>query len=361
MTATTVNPTPNLEAARAAFEKFLLAIPKTARVVAMHDCDADGIAAGVLWQRGLERLGFSNIARVIPDRERNAWTLVNRARAASTAPEYFFLLDLGSQSRRVVENAPHCLIDHHQPEGAPDGDILISAYRWNPIPNTSWLLWDLLQPLINIDDLDWVSVIGTLSDLGEKAPFDLINTAKKKYTAKYLKEATTLVNAPRRASHYHPEAAATALLNHENPKDFVLSNSSEVLELKTAREEVKAALQEAKKAAPVFSKMHPVALVRVSTPCQVHPLIAQIWRTRLPKYIVIAANDQYLPGRVNFSARASTQFNVLEFLRGFQISDGEGSFGHGHDQASGGSLPVARWNELIQAMGFSREVEANES
>jgi single-stranded-DNA-specific exonuclease len=351
---------PNLEAAREAFNNFLSAIPKAARVTAMHDCDADGIAAGVLWQRGLERLGFLNLTRVIPDRERNAWTPANRARAAQSAPEYFFLLDLGSQPVRVVENAPHCFVDHHRPEGAPPGDVLISAYRWNPIPNTSWLLWDLLQPLVDITDLDWIATIGTLSDLGEKASFDLIEICKKKYSAKYLKEATTLVNAPRRASHYHPEAAATALLHHANPKELVLSSSGEVRELKAAREEVKTALEEAKKAAPVFSKTHPVALVRVSTPCQVHPLMAQIWRTRLPKYIVIAANDAYLPGRINFSARAGTDYNVLEFLRNIVISDGEGSFGHGHDQASGGSLPVARWNELLNALGFFNDVRAGE-
>jgi len=345
-------------AARQTFAEFLAKIPHDARITAMHDSDADGVTSGVLWQRGLERLEYSRLARVIPNRQRNAWTPENRALAQAANPEYFFLMDLGSQPHRVVENAPHCFIDHHRPEGFPDGDILISAYNWNPIPNTSWLLWELLRPLVNIEDLDWVAVVGTISDLGEKAPFDLIQSAKKKYTAKYLKEATTLVNAIRRSSHYNPEAGAQALLNHESPKDLVLSESAEVAELKAAREEVKLALNEAKKAAPVFSSTHPVALIRLSTPCQIHPLIAQIWRTRLPKYIVIAANDQYLPGRINFSARASGDTNVLEFLRSFEIADGEGDFGHGHDQASGGSLPVSRWNELLKVMGFSSEVFA---
>ena len=31
----------------------------------------------------------------------------------------------------------------------------------------------------------------------------------------------------------------------------------------------------------------------------------------------------------------------------------EGYFGYGHDQASGGSIPVAAWNELLRQMGFS--------
>lgn len=96
-----------------------------------------------------------------------------------------------------------------------------------------------------------------------------------------------------------------------------------------------------------------VALIRLHSPCQVHPLIAQIWRSRLPQFIVIAANDGYLPGRVNFSARSRSGVNVLEFLRAADIGEGEGTFGHGHDQASGGSLPVARWNALLAQWGFA--------
>jgi single-stranded-DNA-specific exonuclease len=84
----------------------------------------------------------------------------------------------------------------------------------------------------------------------------------------------------------------------------------------------------------------------------VHPLIAQIWRTRLPKYIVIAANDAYIPGRVNFSARAAEGTNVLSFLRSIELSGGDGQYGHGHDQASGGSLPVGLWHELLEKLGF---------
>jgi single-stranded-DNA-specific exonuclease len=130
----------------------------------------------------------------------------------------------------------------------------------------------------------------------------------------------------------------------------VESQSDELKVLHAARAEVKIALEEAKRAAPVFSNN--VALIRLNSKCQVHPLMAQIWRTRLPKFIVIAANEGYLPGKVNFSARAATGINVLQFLNSIQLPDGEGHFGHGHDQASGGSLPVARWNALLEQLGF---------
>jgi single-stranded-DNA-specific exonuclease len=128
-----------------------------------------------------------------------------------------------------------------------------------------------------------------------------------------------------------------------------------VEELRSARAEVKQAMEVGRKAAPIFARN--VALIQVNSPCQIHPLLAQSWRTRLPKHIVIVANSGYLPGRVNFSAR-SVSTNVLQFLRAQQISEGEGSYGHGHDQASGGSLPQERWQELLSKIGFPIEAIA---
>ncbi len=72
---------------------------------------------------------------------------------------------------------------------------------------------------------------------------------------------------------------------------------------------------------------------------------------------MIAANDGYLPDRVNFSARSRSGINVLEFLRATEIEEGEGNFGHGHDQASGGSLPTDRWDALLRQWGFVKAAQ----
>ena len=348
-----INLTPTLESARDAFRTFLARIERSKRVVVLHDCDADGVTAGVVLQLALERAGFEKVALVVPDRDRNAWTQANRERVQAVAPAHLFVLDLGSQSEPVIAGVTTCFIDHHRPEGVPPGDTLISAYTWEPIPNTSLLVWELCKEIAQVSDYDWIAAIGTTSDLGEKAPFEMLAYAKSKYTAKYLKEASALINAARRASHYAPEVAAKALLTHSDPRSLVNSTTAEVEQLRTARAEVNAALAEAKKAAPVFAGN--VALVRVNSPCQIHPLIAQSWRTRLPKYIVIVANEGYIPGRVNFSVRTASGVNVLDFLRSFDLSEGEGSYGHGHDSASGGSLPPERWNELLVKLGFELE------
>jgi len=347
-----INTTPTLEAARDAFKAFVERIKAQQRLVILHDSDADGVTAGVVLQLALSRAGFGNVTRVIPDRERNAWTPANRKQVQAAAPDYLFVLDLGSQSEPVIPGIPTCFIDHHRPEGVPPGDTLISAYTWNPVPNTSLIVWELSKVIAEVSDLDWIAAIGTISDLGEKAPFEMLGVAKTQYTAKYLKEATTLINAARRASYYDPEVAAKVLLTHTSPRDIVNSNAAEVEQLRSARAEVKAAMDEARKAAPVFAGN--VALVQINSPCQIHPLIAQSWRTRLPKYIVIVANSGYIPGRVNFSVRTNSGINVLDFLGNIGLSEGEGNYGHGHDFASGGSLPVERWQELLVKLRFEQ-------
>ncbi len=349
---------PSLEAhwseARQVFRVWIENLAPDAKFVALHDVDADGLAAGALWQRTLERAG-KNALRVVPDRERNAWTGANRQKLADARPDALFCLDLGIAAEKILPGVPTCFIDHHRPDisqnEAHDGDALISGYAWDPIPNTSWMMWEIGREIADISDLDWVGVVGTLSDLGEKAPCEQIALCKKKYGAKWLKEATVLVNAPRRSASFEADLGARALLEFENPKALCESESEVVLSLREARREVTSALDEGKKAAPKFAGQ--VALIRVSSPCQIHPLIAQVWRSRLPKFIVICANDAYVPGRVNFSARSSAGINALDYLKSIEIAPGEGSFGNGHDQASGGSLPVARWEELLGKMGFA--------
>jgi len=333
--------TGNLSEARAAFASFVDALPREARLLVFHDFDADGVTAGVVLQRALERLGFTNVLRRTPGRERDAWSETNRALIAEARPEAVFLLDLGSREEPLVENARCCIIDHHRPDGVPPGALLITAYSWDPIPNTSLMVFDLCA---DVEDLDWIAAIGALSDVGERAPFPLLAAVKKRYAMSDLKEATALVNAARRASECDPETAARALLSHASPRDFVRSSSPEVEALRAARAEVQLAMAEAKKAAPKFAGN--VALVRVSSRCQVHPVIAQIWRTRLPKYIVIVANDAYLLGRVNFSARSQSGVNLLDFLRA------NGVDARGHDQATGGSVSVEEWNALLERLGF---------
>jgi len=352
------SPEEHLPKAIATFQKFMEGLdPKAPTTVLCHS-DADGVAAGAIMYRALERLGFERLTVLVTGKGENAYTPKTKRLTADTNPATLFVLDLGCKEEPVVSGVPTLFVDHHRPFGVPPEGVLISSYTWEPIPNSSLLVWWLCREMTDVEDMDWVAAIGTLSDLGDKAPFDIVPAAKKKYKAKWLKEATALVNAARRSSSGDAETALWAILKASHPREIVEGKSEEARKLQEYRAEAKAAFAEAKRAAPKFSGQ--VALVRIKSPCYVHPLVAQIWRTRLPKYIVIVANEGYIPGYVAFSVRTSADVNVLDFLGGIQVDVAEGYMGYGHDQASSGVIPVASWNELLRRLGFGEEVFAKE-
>jgi len=342
-----------LAEAIASLEGFLAKIAKSALTTVLCHSDADGVAAGAIMYRALERLGFERLTILVTGKGENAYTPKTKRLVAETHPDALFVLDLGCKEESVVSGVPTLFVDHHRPLGVPPEGVLISSYTWEPVPNTSLLVWWLCREVAEVEEMDWVAAIGTLSDLGDKAPFEIVPAAKKKYKAKWLKEATVLVNAARRSSAGDAEMALWAILKASHPKEIVEGATEEAGKLWEYRTEVKLAFAEAKRAGPKFSGQ--VALVRIKSPCYVHPLVAQIWRTRLPKHIVIAANEGYIPDYVAFSVRTSADVNVLDFLGGIQVDVAEGYMGYGHDQASSGVIPVESWNELLRRLGFGKE------
>ena len=345
----------HLAAARTAFHEWIAARDKAERLVVFCHFDADGLAAGALFGRGLARLGFEDVHVVSSGRSENAFYSESvKERLGALDAASLIVTDLGVNAAGVLGGVPTLYVDHHRPEGTPDGAV-ISGYDWEHVPCSAWLAFDLLEAETEVDDLLWIAAVGVLSDLGDKAPWPRLGEAKKRYTAKWLKEAVVLTNAARRASTFDAETPLHLLMTGEGPK--ALSDGAGSERLAAYRKEVNAEMREARKAAPVFSESEPFALVRLDSACQVHPLIAQQWRGRLPKYAVIAANTGYRDGVVAFSTRtARTDLVLPEIFQAIDVGPAYADdFGHGHDAASGGHLPPPIFNDLLDALGFPDE------
>jgi len=99
-----------------------------------------------------------------------------------------------------------------------------------------------------------------------------------------------------------------------------------------------------------------VALLRFSSPAQIHPLVATAWSRRLDPRVVLAANDGCLPGRVNFAVRGGD--GDLRALLRQAHPDVGGEFAHGHDRATGGSVAPEDFERLLAALGLERNPRA---
>ena len=100
-----------------------------------------------------------------------------------------------------------------------------------------------------------------------------------------------------------------------------------------------------------------VALIFFSSPCQIHPLIAQQWRGRLQGEIVIAANAGYRPGWVHFAARTARKVDLVEFLGERRPPGADDLYGSGHKAATGGALRLDDWAWFLRRLGFDAPAE----
>lgn len=104
---------------------------------------------------------------------------------------------------------------------------------------------------------------------------------------------------------------------------------------------------------------------------QIHPVLASRWANSLKSKatFVMVANSGYLPSRVNFACRVTKTttdssvdlISVLESYarnrEGLRERMGD-DFAKGHGRATGGSISVAEFEELVEVMGFGAKVAA---
>lgn len=172
----------------------------------------------------------------------------------------------------------------------------------------------------------------------------------------------TRAKIARRTGTYDVSTAWHALLSAHDPKEIMTNER-----LATARAEINAEVEKCTHTAPKFSKDGKIAVLKISSAAQVHPVIATRWAGHLKSKaleIVLVANYGYLPGKVNFSCRIArcarareTPVNIIESLKAAADLDegdlvqrlGE-SFARGHKEASGGIVPTAEFEELMHLL-----------
>ena len=137
------------------------------------------------------------------------------------------MTDLGSREGVILRGAdgqpvPLLLLDHHRPVGQPEGSTLITAYGTGDpdgdgkdVATSGLLCWWCARALVGeakAQEWLWLAGISIQSDLGDKAPFAELAQAKKLFGGGALRDATSLLNAPRRTAEGRADAALALLL-----------------------------------------------------------------------------------------------------------------------------------------------------
>ncbi len=353
----------------------------------MPDKDADGLTSGAILQKTLLLLGLPRdlISAHLLRKGSNIHEEAEREAMAAHGPAYVFVLDQGSRRSPPVIDAPHraLVIDHHwapSDDDFPDGAEHVTACRSPPVATSSLLTYHVCHALDGrvAASCDWLCVVGTHGDLGNalkwEPPFPDMQATFKTHTKRALNEVVSLINAPRRTASYDVPGAWAALTAAESPAD--LRGNSDLL---AARAEVNAEVARCARAAPRFSGDGRIAVFRISSAAQVHPVIATRWAGYLQSSrlkVVLVANDGYLPGMVNLSCRVARcshgqdpPVNIIEVLQG--VADrapdptlrarlGE-SFARGHKEASGGIVPKDEFEELMAILEIGQKPQGVDS
>jgi single-stranded-DNA-specific exonuclease len=232
---------------------------------------------------------------------------------------------------------PGVLIDHHVPEVAPRGDqVVVSSFGSSPEVPTAALMRRLLP-----DAPAWLAAVGAVGDLGPAA-FGLEECGDAPQGA--VRRLASLVDSPRRVPGGPVRTALALLIDHDGPEEALLD--PRIAELEAAKRTWKAEYDRLVDTTPAMDEA--LAVLRISSTCRVHPLIATMWARRLAPRLVIVANDAYLDGRVDFAIRGGTGLTAR--LR-HALPDAGGEFAHGSDRASGGCLTPDDFERLLIALG----------
>ena len=309
--------TGDLQSARTALREAVAVVCHT---------DADGLAAGAI---ALRHRGETASHAVLLGRGETPF-----ATGAALPDGLLAILDWGV---RPLARAA-LIVDHHAPE-APLGPLTVSTYGEQPEVPTAPLMRRLVP-----DAPSWLAAVGALGDVGDAA-FALPECAgARPKTA--LRRLTALVNAPRRLSDGPVRTALELLVEHEDPA--VALRDPRIAALEEAKAAWRAEFDRVVRTAPRVADG--VAVLRFASSAQVHPLVATTWARRLAPRMVVAANDDYLPGMVNFAVRGG-EGDLRERLRRALPGVG-GEFAHGHDRATGGSLTPTDFQALLAGLGL---------
>ena len=207
-------------------EAFPAALERFAKdpLIVCHN-DADGLSAGVIFKKVLERRGFAPAVRILGKGE-NAYSAEFRAELETRSFGGLILTD-GGTSAKLAATGPLSVGDHPVPRGLPANSTTISGVDDRPIPTSSLLAYRCAQAAGAADGLLWLAAVGIVGDMADGDNFPEWEAAKAQGGVTALRKAVSLVNAPRRTANGDASAAFALLDQAAGPKAVLSGEHSE--------------------------------------------------------------------------------------------------------------------------------------
>lgn len=224
---------------RAAFRAALAGFDASRPTVVLGHFDADGLSALAIFLRALRSAGREAQARIVGKGE-SVWGGGLAEELAALDPGGLIVCDLGLREGEVVSGVPTVVVDHHVPQGTAGGATVIGGCDFQPIPTSSLLAFWCAAELTDPEPLLWLAALGIIGDMAEDAGFPELEEARKRYGKTALKDAVSLINAPRRTANADAGPSLALLLKGEGPKDVTSGRFAETEILKAAKAEVAA-------------------------------------------------------------------------------------------------------------------------
>lgn len=319
----------------------------SARVVVASHNDVDGLSAAIIMTRALTAAGAA--VEVLPSRRgEHVHQDSMRRRISACRPDSLVVVDMGTRTGAIIPGLPTLVVDHHSANGrVPDEVLLVNGYDREPVAPSSVLAHVICRDLPGNENSAWLAALGAMADVGTAAPFASLIGFQARGTA--WSKAISLLNAARRAPEDDAETALRVLRRATDVRDIVNAGDADVARLDAYRRAVQAEVDRASRVPP---QIHgDAAVLRFASAAQIHPIIATRWSRRLAPAVVIAANEGFLPGRVNFATRSYSDVDLLQWLRALPFTPSSGSeYANGHPRATGGSLPIDDFERFVDVL-----------
>lgn len=315
-------------------------------VVASHN-DVDGLSAAVIVSRAVRR--SARAVEPLPSRRgEHVHNDAMRAKIRALRPDALVVVDMGSRPGSIIEGLPTLLVDHHDASaGTPPGAVVVNGYDREPVAPSSVLAYLICREMEGAENAAWLGALGAIADLGSATPFRSLLGMEPRGGA--WRTAVSLLNSARRAPQDDAATAFRLLDAAEGVEDITSGRVEGVQKLEEYRRAVQREVARCSRVPPVVFR--DAALIRFASGAQVHPIVATRWSTRLAPRVVIAANEGFLPGRVNFAIRSAADVNLLDWLRALPFTpSADAEYANGHPRATGGSLTVPDFERFVEAL-----------